>query len=67
MSEMNIPGYLRQTWAPKANAAQKNNWENILMPLILQGYDESKNNHLYPISLKNINESRGAWTNDNIP
>lgn len=62
-----IPGYTRSNWLPRMSESQKNTLFNNIYPLILHGYDEAKNNHLYPIHMAIISSSKGSLVNDQIP
>jgi hypothetical protein len=60
-----IAGYSRITWMP---LTQSN--KDFIMGRILNvanGYNASKNNHLYPISNKIITSSNSSLSNDQIP
>jgi hypothetical protein len=62
-----ISGYTRSSWLPLMSATAKNTLFNTIYPLILSGYDEAKNNHLYPIHEATISASKGSLSNDQIP
>lgn len=62
-----IEGYTRATWLPLMTDAAKNTLLAAVYARILAGYDESKNNHLYPIHASVISASRGSLSNDQMP
>lgn len=61
-----IPGYNRLSWLPLTSAANKNTYMNTIN-IVANGYDETKNNHLYHIYSENIEKSNGILNNDQIP
>lgn len=62
-----IEGYTKTAWIPKMSASAKNTTLNTYVPLIANGYDESLNNHLHPISSIIISNSNGSLSNDQMP
>ncbi len=62
-----IEGYTRAAWLPLMTEANKNTLLNSVYARILSGYDESKNNHLYPIHASVISASRGSLNNNQLP
>lgn len=66
LPETSIEGYTRSTWLPRLSDSQKasfiTNFERVA-----NGYDEAKNNHLYPIAADIISASNGLLNNDQIP
>jgi hypothetical protein len=66
LPETSIEGYTRSTWLPRLSDSQKEsfitNFERVA-----NGYDEAKNNHLYPIAADIISASNGVLNNDQIP
>lgn len=61
-----IPGYSRTSWLPLLSSSNKEKYIGTL-DRVAHGYDETKNNHLYPISLEIITSSNGALSNDQLP
>lgn len=61
-----IDGYTRSNWLPKMSASNKTNFA-ISLDLVAHGYDETKNNHLFPIAADIIVASNGVLSNDQIP
>lgn len=62
-----IAGYTRASWLSLMSATAKNNLLNTIYPRILSGYDETKNNHLYPIHEGTISASNSSLSNDQVP
>lgn len=59
----NVPGYSRTSWMSGVN-----NKSTLIKLLddIASGFDETKNNHLFPIASSVITESNGVLTNDQM-
>jgi len=56
----NISGYTKNTWLSKAS----NSTFLTALERIASGYDEIKNNHLYPIGATIISDSNGVLSNE---
>lgn len=66
INETSVPGYTRVTWLP--GMSQSNIATFITnINLVANGYDASKNNHLYPIGGNIISASNGSLSNDQMP
>jgi hypothetical protein len=61
-----ITGYTRANWIPMITASQKTTMERII-GYVANGYNESLNNHLYPIHNSIIESSNGVLSNDQMP
>lgn len=61
-----IDGYTRSDWFPRMSASNKKSLEESLSN-VAHGYDETKNNHLYPLPSGIITASQGVLSNDQIP
>lgn len=61
-----ITGYTRSAWLPKISSSQKTTMERII-GYVANGYNESLNNHLYPIGNSIIESSKGVLSNDQMP
>lgn len=66
ISSSSMSGWSNTTWLSGLSAANKTTFTNLINQ-IAAGYDETKNNHLYPIAATVINESNGVLNNDQIP
>ncbi|MDD4972544.1 MAG: RagB/SusD family nutrient uptake outer membrane protein [Paludibacter sp.] len=62
-----ITGYTRSNWLPLLSAAGITSVVNNYMNIIANGYNETKNNYLYPIAATTITDSNGMLSNDQIP
>jgi hypothetical protein len=62
-----VEGYSRTGWLPILSGTSRTNFETNVINQIANGYDETKNNHLYPIQADIINASNGILENDQIP
>jgi len=62
-----IAGYTRSSWMPLLSASGITSVVNNYINIIANGYDETKNNHLYPIAATTITDSNGTLSNDQIP
>lgn len=61
-----ISGYTRASWMSGISASQKTRFIDA-MNNIASGFDETKNNHLFPLAATIITESKGTLSNDQIP
>ncbi|NGM62465.1 RagB/SusD family nutrient uptake outer membrane protein [Sphingobacterium sp. SGG-5] len=61
-----IPGYERNAWLPSMSANAKQAFQEAL-DNVAHGYNEAKNNHLYPINVNTITASNGVLQNDQMP
>lgn len=61
-----MSGWSSTTWMSGLSASNKTTFTNLIN-LIAAGYDETKNNHLFPIAATVINDSNGVLNNDQIP
>ena len=61
-----ITGYTRTTWSSLASAATIASIQTNI-DRIANGYDQTKNNHLYPIQSDIIAASNGVLKNDQMP
>jgi hypothetical protein len=59
-------GYTMDLWMSGISDGNKNNFRNLINR-IADGYDEAKNNHLYPIESSILIQSSGSLTNDQMP
>jgi starch-binding outer membrane protein, SusD/RagB family len=66
ISSSSMSGWSNTTWLSGLSANNKTTFTNIIN-LIAAGYDETKNNHLFPIAATVINDSNGVLNNDQIP
>ncbi|MGV8096745.1 MAG: RagB/SusD family nutrient uptake outer membrane protein [Mangrovibacterium sp.] len=66
MSQTSVPGYTRASWTPLSSESAIAT-VTISINNIANGYDQSKNNHLYPIQSDIITASNGVLSNDQIP
>ena len=56
----------RSTWLMGASESSRNNFRTVI-DRVASGYDPSKNNHLFPIYISIIEDSRGYLENDQMP
>lgn len=61
-----IDGYTQIPWLPLWSESTKTS-QYAIYDRVANGYNESKNNHLYPIAATLIAASHGVWTNDQVP
>lgn len=66
ITESSVPGYTRTSWLAGSSENTKTNIR-LFISRIASGYDESKNNHLSPLSSQVIVESNGVLNNDQMP
>ncbi|OFX32196.1 MAG: hypothetical protein A2W90_01615 [Bacteroidetes bacterium GWF2_42_66] len=66
ISSTSITGYTRTSWYPKTSTSTLATYQKS-MGYVANGYNETKNNHLYPIAAEIITASNGTLTNDQIP
>jgi hypothetical protein len=61
-----VANWTMSAWMPRSNQTQKDDQE-LQLARIVAGYDPEKNNHLWPIYSKVIDDSNGYLSNDQIP
>lgn len=66
ISNSSMPGWSSTTWLSGRSESNKNTLINSITR-VASGYDETKNNHLFPISSTIITDSNGVLNNDQIP
>jgi hypothetical protein len=64
ITETTIPGYTRSSWV--AGQRTNTNYQTWLIK-VGDGFDETKNNHLYPIATSIILRSNGTLDNNMLP
>lgn len=65
LAETSIVGYQKSSWI--SIGYNNNAYYLERMRLVANGYDQTKNNHLYPIATETITSSNGVLSNDQIP
>ncbi|KAA6351100.1 RagB/SusD family nutrient uptake outer membrane protein [termite gut metagenome] len=61
-----VTGYTRAQWLANLSASNKTSVENFV-ETVVPGYNEEKNNHLFPLSMTILDASNGVLSNDQMP